>query len=347
MAVSNILKLKCQISKLMSNVDKDQGQGLDILKILNNMYISLDVLSSTGIAATVNKFRKFSKDKEIQTFAKSLIKKWTKQLEDESSTNGKSTKNSNNKIAERIKEVRKTIENKKNQTQIAKPSKKLENGCCNVMSDNNMQQLPNTASTNGETVKNSNCEIAKTTEKVEKKKKPYKKRNTISNLMSDDLIRSKSRSMLCDSLVGDEVWNDQINIKQLVYELEESIFSVFKNTGRPYKNRIRSRYFNFKDQRNPNLRQNFLSGSIAPARMAVLSHEEMASDEMKKLRASYKKQGIDKSRMAMVEGTSSNLLQCGKCKKRDCCYNQVQTRSADEPMTTFVLCNNCGNRWKC
>ncbi|KAK1801669.1 hypothetical protein P4O66_022315, partial [Electrophorus voltai] len=25
---------------------------------------------------------------------------------------------------------------------------------------------------------------------------------------------------------------------------------------------------------------------------------------------------------------------------------QVQTRSADEPMTTFVLCNQCGNRWK-
>ncbi|XP_023796855.1 transcription elongation factor A protein 3 isoform X3 [Cyanistes caeruleus] len=25
---------------------------------------------------------------------------------------------------------------------------------------------------------------------------------------------------------------------------------------------------------------------------------------------------------------------------------EVQTRSADEPMTTFVLCNECGNRWK-
>lgn len=25
---------------------------------------------------------------------------------------------------------------------------------------------------------------------------------------------------------------------------------------------------------------------------------------------------------------------------------QVQTRSADEPMTTFVVCNECGNRWK-
>ena len=25
---------------------------------------------------------------------------------------------------------------------------------------------------------------------------------------------------------------------------------------------------------------------------------------------------------------------------------QAQTRSADEPMTTFVYCNECGNRWK-
>jgi transcription elongation factor S-II len=25
----------------------------------------------------------------------------------------------------------------------------------------------------------------------------------------------------------------------------------------------------------------------------------------------------------------------------------MQTRSADEPMTTFVTCIDCGNRWKC
>lgn len=29
-----------------------------------------------------------------------------------------------------------------------------------------------------------------------------------------------------------------------------------------------------------------------------------------------------------------------------CLYVQMQTRSADEPMTTFVLCNECGYRWK-
>jgi DNA-directed RNA polymerase subunit M/transcription elongation factor TFIIS len=37
---------------------------------------------------------------------------------------------------------------------------------------------------------------------------------------------------------------------------------------------------------------------------------------------------------------------CGKCKSKNTEYHQMQTRSADEPMTTFVNCKNCGNRWK-
>lgn len=40
-------------------------------------------------------------------------------------------------------------------------------------------------------------------------------------------------------------------------------------------------------------------------------------------------------------------FKCGKCKKMKTTYAQLQTRSADEPMTTFVTCHNCGNRWKC
>ena len=63
-------------------------------------------------------------------------------------------------------------------------------------------------------------------------------------------------------------------------------------------------------------------------------------------RQAYVKEGIDASQLASVQGTKTDLLKCGKCNKRNCTYNQIQTRSADEPMTTFVLCNECGNRWK-
>lgn len=44
--------------------------------------------------------------------------------------------------------------------------------------------------------------------------------------------------------------------------------------------------------------------------------------------------------------SSSSLVQCRKCKSRDITTNQVQTRGADEAMTVFHECNNCGIRWK-
>ena len=95
-----------------------------------------------------------------------------------------------------------------------------------------------------------------------------------------------------------------------------------------------------------------------------MTSEEMSNDEIKKQREQFVKEGIKDSRLAVVEGTKTDLLKCGKCGKRNCTYNQLQTRfilsiiviinnifalsfrSADEPMTTFVICNECGNRWK-
>jgi DNA-directed RNA polymerase subunit M/transcription elongation factor TFIIS len=44
--------------------------------------------------------------------------------------------------------------------------------------------------------------------------------------------------------------------------------------------------------------------------------------------------------------TEDGVFQCRKCKSYKTTYYQLQTRSADEPMTTFATCKNCGNRWK-
>ncbi len=37
---------------------------------------------------------------------------------------------------------------------------------------------------------------------------------------------------------------------------------------------------------------------------------------------------------------------CPKCAHNRAYYRQLQIRSADEPMTTFVTCLNCGNHWR-
>lgn len=43
---------------------------------------------------------------------------------------------------------------------------------------------------------------------------------------------------------------------------------------------------------------------------------------------------------------TTDLFQCKKCKERKCSYYELQTRSADEPMTKFIKCCNCGFEWK-
>jgi len=42
---------------------------------------------------------------------------------------------------------------------------------------------------------------------------------------------------------------------------------------------------------------------------------------------------------------SAGFIKCGKCKSSEVDVEQKQTRSADEPMTLFALCTNCGARW--
>ena len=54
----------------------------------------------------------------------------------------------------------------------------------------------------------------------------------------------------------------------------------------------------------------------------------------------------DKARYSQ-KATASIELYCHSCRRKTKCdYYQMQTRSADEPMTTFVTCLECDKRWK-
>lgn len=52
-----------------------------------------------------------------------------------------------------------------------------------------------------------------------------------------------------------------------------------------------------------------------------------------------------------LEGNTSrktDQFKCGRCGGRECTYYELQTRSADEPMTIFITCLNkdCGKKWR-
>ena len=64
-------------------------------------------------------------------------------------------------------------------------------------------------------------------------------------------------------------------------------------------------------------------------------------------RESLRVQGLHKQAIATDDPNYEGMFRCGKCRSKKTTYYQMQTRSADEPMTTFVTCLNCENRWKC
>uniref|UniRef100_A0A3B1JR99 Transcription elongation factor n=1 Tax=Astyanax mexicanus TaxID=7994 RepID=A0A3B1JR99_ASTMX len=156
--------------------------------------------------------------------------------------------------------------------------------------------------------------------------------------VTTDSVRTKCRELLVAALQTDD---DYKNIGSDCDTLAE-----FKSTDMKYKTRLRSRISNLKDQKNPDLRRNVLCGNISTERIATMTAEEMASAELKEMRKALTKESIREHQLSKVGGTETDMFICGKCKGKKCTYTQVQTRSADEPMTTFVLCNDCGNRWK-
>nr|XP_061802214.1 transcription elongation factor A protein 2-like [Nerophis lumbriciformis] len=165
--------------------------------------------------------------------------------------------------------------------------------------------------------------------------------------LTTDHVRNKCRELLVGALqTADDYKTFGVDCSLLAAQIEEQIFEDFKSTDIKYKARLRSRISNLKDQKNPDLRRNVLSGNISTRRIASMTSEEMASEELKKIRETLTQESIREHQLSKVSGSKTDMFVCKNCRGKNCTYTQVQTRSADEPMTTFVVCNDCGKRWK-
>lgn len=96
---------------------------------------------------------------------------------------------------------------------------------------------------------------------------------------------------------------------------------------------------------NPEIYKDITSKKYRAHEFAFMTHQEMLPQKWEEL-ISIKKIRDENKYIPKLEASTDNFT-CYKCKSKKCSYYQLQTRSADEPMTTFVSCLDCGNRWKC
>ena len=174
----------------------------------------------------------------------------------------------------------------------------------------------------------------------------------MNNTNYTDNIRSK-----CISILMKELKNEQKcrQIEQNIYNSTIQ-YAISKNFNRNWENkhfkniyfaRIRSFYTNIKSSsylHNIEFKNNIENGTIDCSTISSLTPYDIFPENWKDLIDC--KMRKDKLKYELKPEAMTDMFKCNKCHGRSCTYYEIQTRSADEPMTQFITCLTCNNNWK-
>ncbi|NXG00799.1 TEANC protein, partial [Sakesphorus luctuosus] len=171
-------------------------------------------------------------------------------------------------------------------------------------------------------------------------------------------LRCKCTDLLYKALIGSAKEEEEtVKWLELSKEIETHVFALHAKNDKKYKNCIRSKISNLKNPKNYHLKHNLFTGTLSPKAFAEMTVMEMASDELKQLRALYTESSVQEHQLPQViNGTQTNKIKCRRCEKFDCTVTMiargtlflpgwVRNTNPDEQMLTYVICNECGEQW--
>ncbi|KAJ0753079.1 putative transcription regulator IWS1 family [Helianthus annuus] len=320
------------------DLSPEEDRCLDALKTLKKFPVNYQILVSTQVGKRLRQLTKHPR-KKIQSVASELVEIWKSIILQETLKN---KKNGNLDIKESPKGP--------------KPDHKSEMLEKKVQRTNSVK----VEKTDFAKVEKHGSE-KKVVNVVKTEKKPTTNDVSVSPMKLSSLVyckdpvRDKIRELLADALckVAGEVDDDESRDKvtasdpyRIAVSVESAMFEKWGKSNGTQKFKYRSIMFNVKDPKNPDFRRKILFGELKPERIVELTPEEMASTERQMQNVKIKEKALFECERGGPPKATTDQFKCGRCGKRKCTYYQLQTRSADEPMTTFVTCVNCDNHWK-
>jgi transcription elongation factor S-II len=303
---------KAQVTEFRNALQKctDDADALVILSQLAEIKMDVDILTSTAIGVLVNKYRK-SESTELSNLSKALVSAW-KRVALEAQTPLKVRNGSGNHV--------------KANGKSSKPAKKV--------SDDALEEASTVEDGESEA---SAIDAAVSAPKIDAVPEP--KPGDIRSI-----LREKLNVIL-------EAGDDSAKIK-MACQIEEHMFVKHgRDSGQSYREHFRSILFNLRDSKNPELKRELLESSLTPSDLVRRTPEELGSAEQRKrVREAFEK-AVARARtdwedtQEEQEATWCDMFQCPMCNERKTKFKQKQIRSADEPMTTFIVCGGCKYRW--
>ncbi|XP_022761393.1 transcription elongation factor TFIIS-like [Durio zibethinus] len=345
-------------SDAVSSNGPEVSRCVDALKQLKAFPVTYDILVSTQVGKRLRPLTKHPREK-IHTVASDLLELWKKIVIEETTKTKKNGTTSTVKVekiqkpsavkAEKLSntetvKVEKT--SKGDSTKPIKVEKKEANG------DTAMAEKTHRGETGKvEKVYNDERQMSN----VKKPSQPPAGPPKLTSLVKcNDPLRDKFREILVEALSKvpsetDEDMLDQVNACdpiRVAVSVESVMFEKMGKSNGPQKFKYRSIMFNVKDPNNPDLRRKVLLGEVKPDRLITMTPEEMASEQRQRENKEIKERALFDCERGGAPKATTDQFKCGRCGQRKTTYYQMQTRSADEPMTTYVTCVNCNNHWK-
>jgi len=148
-------------------------------------------------------------------------------------------------------------------------------------------------------------------------------------------VQEKLESIILQVSINDA------NIKYVNKHFDNNLFQIIYMSA---SRRILSNLDPNGYVKNEHLLPRIIQGQLSIEHLATMNVMEYAPSIYSPLR-----EQMDLREQHLLEGNkamATDLFKCSRCHKRECTFYELQTRSADEPMTKFITCINCGSHWK-
>ena len=317
-----IIRLKLALDKSL-DTSATQSEVVDVLQAMNLLPMTLDFLRSTKVGkAVANVQKKYEPSSEPHKLAALIVLKW-KLIADKSKKEEKAT----------------------NVTT-----------CTNKVAKKTLSGLP--PNLNDKVHGNSNPnEVAA---KEEAKKAVATMEAVVMVDQNDDLYNelSDSRRKIMDIFANrlSKDCTEPTIAKFLGYKIEKCVNDMFEDKSE-YSTKARSLAFNLKQ--NEQLRIDIVDGYLPAETLVRLTQEQLATKSKKEANEKNEKDAVmnrrsdyfkiardDLCRDNGINPDQAGQFTCRKCGGSKTSSYQMQTRSADEPMTVFICCLKCGNKWR-
>eukprot|EP01083_Nonionella_stella_P046717 125122_1 len=345
--LNDLVRMNKSLQKLVSN--QDFTQISNILDILAETKMDAKLLKTTGIGKFVNKFLRKSSDTTVKTKSVRLLAKWkaqfsaVKQMPASDERKGVTGSGSRASNGVSLPESRPAEIQTKKLDRIKPGGEDMK---AKPEADRIVKQAPKSSGENEDLKVTISAPTQMTQAAIPKN---LGDRQRIINMKTGDKVRDTARSNFAKALKPDDCDEDTSRtIDELGVAIEFAMFCKFYSSkSKAYKEKYRMIILNLRDKNNPDLKQSILENRITPNVLIDLKPMQLASKALQEKRRKDEDWAMQEIRSDINQQPATDQFKCGRCKERKCTYYQMQTRGADEPMTVFVCCVVCQNRWRC